>query len=81
MSRTTAWSGAAPYVWRDMVLSVDPAASGPLFQRPHKGVFGSFVIQCGTPSLVLVWYCVLSAGVWALVMRLRGGEGLGACPP
>jgi hypothetical protein len=44
-------------------------------------LLGPFVIQCGVPSLILAWYTTLLAGTWALVMRLRGGEGLEACPP
>lgn len=46
-----------------------------------KSMLGPFVIQCGVPSLILAWYSTLLAGTWALVMRLRGGEGLEACPP
>ena len=40
-----------------------------------------FVIQCGIPSLVLTWYAVILAAVWALVIRYRAGESLESCPP
>jgi hypothetical protein len=61
--------------------SPSPPAASMVSGIRTNTLLGPFVIQCGVPSLILAWYTTLLAGTWALVMRLRGGEGLEACPP
>lgn len=76
--RATAYFRALPLcLGVSMVLTDLQAASG----ARVRALVAPFVIQCGVPSLILAWYSTLLAATWALVMRLRGGEGLEACPP
>lgn len=81
MSRITTYFGASPPVPARSPMVLATLQAGPPVSGASRSLFGPFVIQCGYPSLVLVWYSILSAIVWAVVMWLRGGEGLRACPP